>query len=253
MEEIAREIAERAYTVGYSKRDSTIETDAALVHEVTLPQTEEETLPETEEESTSSSENEPASAEQPSTAARPAEITAAADEDEEEADSGGKKAKIDYVDYERGSLNIVFKEKVKWKNPTVSVIDSDGQSYSARITDTGGTSCEIHVKGLPSNMECTFTLAGVAVRDDGSFGTVKGYFDTPDIADDLIDEDDDEDDSDNEAIETKPSGTTYAPETQPEAVKESIHPETERSQAETKQTERAMESKTESGNAESVN
>ena len=253
MEEIAREIAERAYTVGYSKTDSTIETDAALVHEVTLPQTEEETLPETAEESTSSSENEPASAEQPSTAARPAETTAAADEDEEEVDSGGKKAKIDYVDYESGSLNIVFKEKVKWKNPTVSVIDSDGQSYSARITDTGGTSCEIHVKELPSNMECTFTLAGVAVRDGGSFGTVKGYFDTPDIADDLIDEDDDEDDSDNEAIETKPSGTTYAPETQPEAVKESTHSETERSQAETKQTERAVESKTESGNAESVN
>ena len=44
MEEIAREIADRAYTVGYSKTDSTIETDAALVHEVTLPQTEEETF-----------------------------------------------------------------------------------------------------------------------------------------------------------------------------------------------------------------
>lgn len=28
MEEIAREIADRAYTVGYSKTDSTIETDA---------------------------------------------------------------------------------------------------------------------------------------------------------------------------------------------------------------------------------
>lgn len=52
MEEIAREIADRAYTVGYSKTDSTIETDAALVHEVTLPQTEEETLAETTVEST---------------------------------------------------------------------------------------------------------------------------------------------------------------------------------------------------------
>ena len=52
MEEIAREIADRAYTVGYSKTDSTIETDAALVREVTLPQTEEETLAETTVEST---------------------------------------------------------------------------------------------------------------------------------------------------------------------------------------------------------
>ena len=56
------------------------------------------------------------------------------------------------------------------------MVDPDGQSYSARITDTGGTSCEIHVKGLPANTECTFTLGGVAVRDGGSFGKIKGYF-----------------------------------------------------------------------------
>ena len=337
MEEIAREIADRAYTVGYSKTDSTIETDAALVHEVTLPQTEEETLAETTVESTGQPENEPTPAEQPSTAARPVETTAAADEDEEEVDSGGKKAKIDYVDYESGSLNIVFKEKVKWKNPTVSVVDPDGQSYSARITDTGGTSCEIHVKGLPANTECTFTLGGVAVettaaadedeeevdsggkkakidyvdyesgslnivfkekvkwknptvsvvdpdgqsysaritdtggtsceihvkglpantectftlggvavRDGGSFGTIKGYFETPDIADDLMDEDDD--DADDETVETKPSETSRAPETLTEAVKESTHSETEYSQMETKQTEKETKTDAESAN-----
>jgi len=172
--------------------------------------------------------------------------TVSLDEDEEEVDSGGKKAKIDYVDYESGSLNIVFKEKVKWKNPTVSVVDLDDQSYSARITDTGGTSCEIHVKGLPANTECTFTLGGVAVRDGGSFGTVKGYFETPDIADDLIDEDDD--DADDETVETKPSETSRAPETLTEAVKESTHSETEYSQMETKQTEKETKTDAESAN-----
>ena len=211
-----------------------------------MPQTEEETLAETTVESTGQPENEPTPAEQPSTAVRPVETTAAADEDEEEVDSGGKKAKIDYVDYESGSLNIVFKEKVKWKNPTVSVVDPDGQSYSARITDTGGTSCEIHVKGLPANTECTFTLGGVAVRDGGSFGTVKGYFETPDIADDLIDEDDD--DADDETVETKPSETSCAPETLTEAVKESTHSETEYSQMETKPTEKETKTDAESAN-----
>lgn len=39
------------------------------------------------------------------------------------------------------------------------------------------------------------------MRDGGSFGTVKGYFETPDIADDLIDEDDD--DADDETVENK--------------------------------------------------
>ena len=172
--------------------------------------------------------------------------TVSLDEDEEEVDSGGKKAKIDYVDYESGSLNIVFKEKVKWKNPTVSVVDPDGQSYSARITDTGGSSCEIHVKGLPANTECTFTLGGVAVRDGGSFGTIKGYFETPDIADDLMDEDDD--DADDETVETKPSETSRAPETLTEAVKESTHSETEYSQMETKQTEKETKTDAESAN-----
>lgn len=84
-----------------------------------MPQTEEETLAETTVESTGQPENEPTPAEQPSTAARPVETTAAADEDEEEVDSGGKKAKIDYVDYESGSLNIVFKEKVNGKTDRV--------------------------------------------------------------------------------------------------------------------------------------
>ena len=272
MEEIAREIADRAYTVGYSKTDSTIETDAALVREVTLPQTEEETLAETTVESTGQPENEPTPAEpvadlsaesdasvdnadvesdapaatESAPVASTQTETVSLDEDEEEVDSGGKKAKIDYVDYESGSLNIVFKEKVKWKNPTVSVVDPDGQSYSARITDTGGTSCEIHVKGLPANTECTFTLGGVAVRDGGSFGTVKGYFETPDIADDLIDEDDD--DADDETVETKPSETSRAPETLTEAVKESTHSETEYSQMETKPTEKETKTDAESAN-----
>lgn len=251
MEEIAREIADRAYTVGYSKTDSMIETDATLVHETTLPQTGEVTLPETTEENTSQPETSPSAEEQPSTAVRPTETTVAAEENEEEADSGSKKpAKIDYVDYEGGSLNIVFKEKVKWNNPTVSVADADGQSYSARITDTGRTSCEIHVKGLPANMECTFILAGVAVRDGGSFGTVKGYFETPDIADGL---EDDEDEPDDEMIEMKPSETTRAPETQAEVSKESTHSETEHIQTEVRHTEKAAESKGESGTIELAN
>ena len=117
----------------------------------------------------------------------------------------------------------------------MSVVDPDGQSYSARITDTGGTSCEIHVKGLPANTECTFTLGGVAVRDGGSFGTVKGYFETPDIADD-------------ETVETKPSETSRAPETLTEAVKESTHSETEYSQMETKPTEKETKTDAESAN-----
>ena len=84
------------------------------------------------------------------------------------------------------------------------------------------------------------------MRDGGSFGTVKGYFETPDIADDLIDADDD--DADDETVETKPSEASRAPETLTEAVKESTHSEAEYSQMETKPTEKEMKTDAESAN-----
>ena len=71
---------------------------------------------------------------------------------------------------------------MKWKNPTVSVQDDLGQSYSAMITDTSSDSCEIIVRGLPGGVECSFTLAGVAPKDGKTYGSIKGYFETPEIA-----------------------------------------------------------------------
>lgn len=102
--------------------------------------------------------------------------------DTEEEVTTEKKAAIDYVDYEDGILDIVFEEKVKWKNPTVSVQDDSGQSYSARITDTSSDSCAVSVRGLPGGMECSFTLAGVALKGGKSYESIRGYFETPEIA-----------------------------------------------------------------------
>lgn len=115
-----------------------------------------------------------------------------------EDETGGKRVRIDYVDFEDGYLNVVFREKVKWKNPTISVTDENGQSYPARIEDTGPDSCGISVKGLEGGKDYSFTLGGVAVREGGAFGSVKGYFDTPDIADELLGSQETEDDEDDE-------------------------------------------------------
>ena len=71
---------------------------------------------------------------------------------------------------------------MKWKNPSVSVQDEYGQSYSAMIEDTGSESCEIIVHGLPGGSECSFILGGIAAREGGSYGSIKGYFETPEIA-----------------------------------------------------------------------
>lgn len=221
MEEISREIADRSYNIR-KEDDASPETDASSTAEkVTKPEESTtlagsseaaaESMPETAPPATAPS----APATQPVTP--PAETTAPAENKEEV--TGGKKAKIDYVDYDGGMLNVVFKDKVKWKNPTISVKDENGESYSARITDTGSDSCEISVEGLPGGISCTFTIGGVAVKEGGAYGSVKGYFDTPDIAGDVTEPAPEEtQEPETTAAETAEATEPSAPPATPEAT-----------------------------------
>ncbi|MEG1780275.1 MAG: hypothetical protein RR242_03120 [Clostridium sp.] len=204
MEEISREIAERSYNIRKDKDTKTDEhsvvseeslgkvttaADSSSASAKTEPSTEpvKETTSGTTSDSTSGSTSgttsgttTPAASVQSTTSA----TTGASESQDGENTGNNKKVKIDYVDYDDGKMNVVFKDKVKWKNTTVSVKDENGESYSAKFTDTASDSCEIEVVGLPGGVNCTFTLGGVASKDGGAYSTVKGYFDTPDIADD---------------------------------------------------------------------
>lgn len=191
MEEISGEIAERSYNI---RKDAPIksEEESAKSSETTKR---ESTSAEATTDVTSSAESTAdttvATTQPPQTTLAPTTAPATTApgttaESTEESTGGGKKAKIDYVDYDNGSLNIVFKDKVKWNNPTVSVKDENGESYSAKITDTSSDSCEISVSDLPGGMNCTFTLNGVAAKEGGSYSALKGYFDTPDMSDDVV-------------------------------------------------------------------
>lgn len=200
MEEIAREIAERSYQIG-----GTAETEEASSQNTTSA-AETETSQIQTESSEESQSTESVSTSQPTATAPPVSTagTPETEEQEEEAESG-KKARIDYVDYYEGILDVTFKERVRWKNPTISVQDSNGGSYSAKITDTGPDSCAIEIEGLEGGESYVFILSGVKPREGGSYGTVKGYFDTPDISDGAIGngdeespDDPDEDDGDTE-------------------------------------------------------
>ena len=242
MEEIAKEITERAYTVRRDDdSDEEESSDHSSAHSTAPVRTEAastESQTETGESGSSSEESVPESQQNSSKAAAPETGTAqsGSSEDSEEGDShSGKKAEIDDVNFEDGRIDVTFKEKVKWKNPSVSVRDENGQSYSAMITDTGSDSCEIEIRGLVGGMDYTFTLAGVAPREGGSYGSVHGYFDTPDIADELTEEEEtDEETEEEETQETepqKPSEETTEPaatesgERKPSESKESPEPE----------------------------
>lgn len=191
MEEISKEIADRSYNVRKSddsKDPSSSEEMSSKKAETTADQT---TQPSSETQESSSLTESSTGQTHASTTPTPAPTQGAqsgttppsateAQEGETVTNSG--KAKIDYVDFDDGTLNVVFKNKVKWKNAAISVKDENGESYSAKITDTSSDSCEIEVSGLPGGMDCSFTISGVALKEGGAYGSVKGYFDTPDIA-----------------------------------------------------------------------
>lgn len=187
MEEIAKAITDRSYHVrtdaGGEGTSSAADTTGEKHTESASTQSQpESTLESSTAEGSSSSSTTAASGTEavpPSTA----QATVSESKGDDEDDKVSATVKIDNVDYESGILNVEFKDKVKWKNPTVSVTGESG-SYAAKISDTGPDSCEIEIKGLEGGKDYTFVLGGVAPRTGGKYSSVKGYFDTPDIAGD---------------------------------------------------------------------
>lgn len=190
MEEIAKVIAHRSYSVS-GKTDVTKETP--VTHTTGLENTKEEIPKETdstevtvavEETLAPTLPTEKESQIPPKTTQAQTQITnppTTAAPEETTADSvvvTSENIKIDYVDYENGLVMVHFKTKVKWKNPTVSVKDEDGNTYSAKVGDTDTDYCEIHVAGLQGATEYTFILGGISPKV-GRQTTVKGVFETP--------------------------------------------------------------------------
>lgn len=210
MEEIAGEITERSYAVGgYTKvTEETAAAESVKAPTATISQSEEESLSETEtsqetsEAQTESTPKEETSSQEetiPQTA--PSVSESSQPETEEPVDTSGGTIKVDYVDYENGIVMVHFKTKVKWKNPTVSVKDREGNTYSAKVEDTGNYECEIQVSGLKGGVEYTFVLGGISPKI-GKQTTVKGVFETPVIGEGSADPVEDEDENDGTAEST---------------------------------------------------
>ncbi|WP_394523082.1 hypothetical protein [Lacrimispora sp. JR3] len=200
MEEIAKVITERAYAVG-GKTGVTEETtsDHKIASTAANEKSQEETYvseePVTEQQPLETESQ--TTAQSNSTQTQPPAITippsAEASSSEQEVVSKDK-IKIDYVDFEDGSVMVYFKTKVKWKNPTVSVKDDDGNTYSAKVTDTDSDYCEISVTGLAQGQEYTFVLGGISPKI-GKQTTVKGVFETPVIGNPVIEEPEESDET----------------------------------------------------------
>lgn len=210
MEQIAKVITERSYAVG-GRTEVTEETtkESTLTSETTTEKNTMETVsteeststqPSSETESQTAAHNNPT---QVQTSSATPSSSAEEDTTSEQDNKSGEKIKIDYVDYEDGVVMVYFKTKVKWKNPTVSVKDEDGNTYSAKVSDTDSESCEIDVTGLSQGKEYTFVLGGISPKI-GKQVTVKGVFETPVVGEE-----------DSESEETTETQATTAPSTAP--------------------------------------
>lgn len=288
MEEIAKEIAAGTYAVGgnteirteTSAADQTEPSTASTAAADTVGEktTEETVTEEAVTESQPAAEDtvpattgpvQPPSTEAltPTTAAPAETTTQASTEDKQETVTAGK-IRIDNADYENGVVTVSFATRVKWKNPTVSVKDEGGTSYSAMIDGTDSSSCEIYVSGLEGETTYSFVIGGISPKN-GKATTVKGTFDTPIFGTGQANEDFEESEPPTEtetpavtepsAGETTPSGTvpeetaaggadttteavTTAPETTKETARETETPqEAEPKEPESKETETSGE------------
>ncbi len=79
----------------------------------------------------------------------------------------------------RGYVEVEFKTKVQYKNATVTVRNPDGNKMTVRITDLDDDEVAFYVKNLMPNTEYTFVISGIRAGRSGSYGTVRGTFQTP--------------------------------------------------------------------------
>lgn len=198
MEQIARRIAEGSYELGeladqVAEPEKEPSTEAASVLETTPEES--STEADTSEEAQSSEET---STGTPETTTTP-ETTKAAREE-----LTGYEARIDYVDCEDGSVYVYFKDRVKWKNPSVVVRDGQGNTYAAVMTDTSRNDCSFEVSGLEGGESYTFVLGGLSLSGEDTSVTVKGYFDAPEIAEGAAEDEPDEEPEESEASEPEP-------------------------------------------------
>ncbi|MDD3253161.1 MAG: hypothetical protein PHV18_11440 [Lachnospiraceae bacterium] len=187
MEQIAGRIADHALALGeFADKAEETKVDTTAAETTPVETTAEETTEPSTEETSSQAES--------TTVPETPETTKQAETTTEEAQEPvqADRVKIDYVDYEDGQIYVCFVTNVKWKNPTVSVQDDEGNAYAAYVDEMDRDECTISVSGLERGRSYTFVLGGLTPREGGSATTVKGYFDVPEIAGELTGEDDEE-------------------------------------------------------------
>lgn len=89
--------------------------------------------------------------------------------------------KVKDTDYEgSGVVEVEFRsKKVAYKNAKVVVKNAAGKSLSVRILEKDNDDISFKVSGLAAGARYTYVISGVRDGKSGSYGSVKGTFQTP--------------------------------------------------------------------------
>ena len=93
------------------------------------------------------------------------------------------KATIEKTEYEGGGyVDVDFRRDVLWKKAKVTVKDSSGKKYTAKIVKKDHDSIDFYVKNIKAGKTYTYTISGVADWQGKTYGSVSGKFVTPKIS-----------------------------------------------------------------------
>ena len=83
-------------------------------------------------------------------------------------------AAISKTEYEgSGRVEVDFKKDVQYKSAKVTVKDSAGKSYTAKILEKDSDEMEVRVSGLKKGTKYTVKVSGVRLKSaGGSYGSV---------------------------------------------------------------------------------
>ena len=89
-------------------------------------------------------------------------------------------ASIRKTEYEgSGKVEVDFKKDVQYKNAKVTVKDSSGKSYTAKITEKDEDDLTFKVTSIKTGKTYSYTISGVRSGGSGSYGKVTGSFKVP--------------------------------------------------------------------------
>ncbi len=97
--------------------------------------------------------------------------------------SGAEKAAIEKIEYEGGGLvEVDFKKDVNLRKVKVTVKDSSGRKYAAKIVERDEDELDFRVIGIKADKKYTVTLANVKSAVTGKTATLKATFRTKKIS-----------------------------------------------------------------------